>query len=95
VYEPVRLHVPAKRYLCATDPRYFSRLSAASVATLKLQGGPMSTAEIARFEQERYFREAVTIRRFDDQGKVVGLVTPALETYRPLLESIAIGAHQA
>jgi phosphonate degradation associated HDIG domain protein len=95
VYEPVRLHVPAKRYLCATDPRYFLKLSAASVATLKLQGGPMSTAEIARFEQERYCREAVTIRRFDDQGKVVGLVTPALETYRPLLESMAIGAHQA
>jgi [1-hydroxy-2-(trimethylamino)ethyl]phosphonate dioxygenase len=95
VYEPVRLHVPAKRYLCATDPRYFSRLSAASVATLKLQGGPMSTAEIARFEQERYCREAVTIRRFDDQGKVVGLLTPALETYRPLLESIAIGARKS
>jgi phosphonate degradation associated HDIG domain protein len=95
VYEPVRLHVPAKRYLCATDPRYFLKLSAASVATLKLQGGPMSTAEIARFEQERYCREAVTIRRFDDQGKVVGLVTPALENYRPLLESMAIGAHQA
>ena len=95
VYEPVRLHVPAKRYLCATDPRYFSRLSAASVATLKLQGGPMSTAEIARFEQERYCREAVTIRRFDDQGKVVGLVTPALETYWPLLQSMAIGARKS
>jgi phosphonate degradation associated HDIG domain protein len=93
VYEPVRLHVPAKRYLCATNARYFSRLSAASVATLKLQGGPMSSAEIARFEKERYCREAVRIRYFDDQGKVAGLVTPQLETYRPLLESIAIGAH--
>ena len=93
VYEPVRLHVPAKRYLCATNARYFSRLSAASVATLKLQGGPMSSAEIARFEKERYCREAVRIRYFDDQGKVAGLVTPQLEAYRPLLESIAIGAH--
>src|SRR3984893_4478719 len=41
VFEPVRLHVPAKRYLCATDARYSSKLSQASVATLKLQGGPM------------------------------------------------------
>jgi len=95
VYEPVRLHVPAKRYLCATNERYFSKLSAASVATLRLQGGPMSAAEIARFEQERYCREAVSIRCWDDQGKVAGLVTPQLETYRPLLDSIAIGARHA
>jgi gamma-butyrobetaine dioxygenase len=40
VYEPVRLHVPAKRYLCASDPGYFSKLSSASVLTLGLQGGP-------------------------------------------------------
>src|SRR5271170_349418 len=30
VSEPVRLHVPAKRYLCATDSDYLSRLSRAS-----------------------------------------------------------------
>ena len=95
VYEPVRLHVPAKRYLCATNERYFSRLSAASVATLKLQGGPMSAREIARFEKERYCREAVRIRHWDDQGKVAGLVPPQLETYRALLDGIAVGAHQA
>ena len=91
VYEPVRLHVPAKRYLCATNERYFSKLSAASVATLKLQGGPMSAAEIARFERERYYEEAVRIRHWDDQGKVAGLLTPQLESYRPLLERIANG----
>jgi [1-hydroxy-2-(trimethylamino)ethyl]phosphonate dioxygenase len=89
VYEPVRLHVPAKRYLCATNERYLSKLSAASVATLRLQGGPMSAAEIARFEQERYCKEAVSIRCWDDLGKVAGLVTPQLETFRALLESIA------
>jgi [1-hydroxy-2-(trimethylamino)ethyl]phosphonate dioxygenase len=36
VSEPVRLHVPAKRYLCATDAQYLARLSPASVHTLKL-----------------------------------------------------------
>jgi predicted HD phosphohydrolase len=29
VFEPVRLHVPAKRYLCATDPNYAAQLRAA------------------------------------------------------------------
>ena len=47
VSEPVRLHVPAKRYLCATDPHYFAQLSPASVHTLQLQGGPMSPEEVA------------------------------------------------
>ena len=42
ISEPVRLHVPAKRYLCATDRQYLQRLSRASVHTLALQGGPMS-----------------------------------------------------
>src|ERR1700756_2724078 len=41
ISEPVRLHVAAKRYLCATDPDYRAKLSPASVHTLKLQGGPM------------------------------------------------------
>ncbi len=91
VYEPVRLHVPAKRYLCATNARYLSRLSAASIATLKLQGGPMSAAEIARFEQEPYYKEAIRVRCWDDQGKVAGLVTPRLDSYRTLLESLSVG----
>ena len=86
ICEPVRLHVPAKRYLCATDAQYFARLSPASVHTLRLQGGPMSPSEVARFESERYFRDAVRVRLWDDQGKVAGLRTPALEDYLPLVE---------
>jgi [1-hydroxy-2-(trimethylamino)ethyl]phosphonate dioxygenase len=86
ISEPVRLHVPAKRYLCATDAQYFARLSPASVHTLKLQGGPMSSAEVAKFESERYFRDAVRVRRWDDQGKVAGLKTPPLGEYLSLVE---------
>ena len=89
VSEPVRLHVPAKRYLCATDPGYYSRLSAASVTTLKLQGGPMSAAEIARFEAEQFHGAAVKVRRWDDQGKVAGLSTPDLGHYAALIERLA------
>ena len=49
VIEPLRLHVAAKRYLCATDSRYRRRLSDASRRSLHLQGGPMSAAEAAAF----------------------------------------------
>lgn len=86
VSEPVRLHVPAKRYLCATDAHYFSQLSSASAHTLKLQGGPMTAGETQRFESERYFREAVRVRLWDDQGKVAGLKTPPLEAYVAMLD---------
>ena len=89
VFEPVRLHVPAKRYLCATDPRYASKLSPASVVTLQLQGGPMSPAEIAGFEAERHHLDAVRVRRWDDLGKVEGLETLNLEDYRGLIEELA------
>ncbi|MBV9344962.1 MAG: HD domain-containing protein [Gammaproteobacteria bacterium] len=89
ICEPVRLHVPAKRYLCAIDPHYFAQLSAASVHTLALQGGPMSAQEIAGFEAEPQHREAVRVRHCDDLGKMVGLVTEPLEAYAGLIDRLA------
>ncbi|MBS0364631.1 MAG: HD domain-containing protein [Proteobacteria bacterium] len=89
VSEPVRLHVPAKRYLCAVDPQYFSQLSPASVHTLKLQGGPMTSTEVAKFEAEPWYRAAVTVRRCDDQGKVAGLATAPLQAYVELIDRLA------
>lgn len=91
VSEPVRLHVPAKRYLLATDAGYFAKLSPASVITLRLQGGPMAAHEIARFEAEPFYKEAVRVRHWDDAGKVAGLSTPGLGDYRALIEEFAIG----
>ncbi|MGH8269123.1 MAG: HD domain-containing protein, partial [Steroidobacteraceae bacterium] len=90
VAEPVRLHVRAKRYLCTVDPAYFSQLSPASVLTLKLQGGPMPADEVASFEAEPGFREAIVVRVCDDRGKVAGLATRRLEDYRELLQSLAM-----
>jgi len=89
---PVRLHVPAKRYLCATDHNYVAMLSQASIITLQLQGGPMTGPELLQFETEPYYREAVRLRRWDDQGKVVGLKTPGLAGYRELIEELALRA---
>jgi len=87
VSEPVRLHVPAKRYLCATRPEYFDKLSPASVLTLKLQGGLMTDAEVTAFEAEPFFRQALRLREWDDRGKIPGLATPDLVSYRALIEA--------
>lgn len=86
ISEPVRLHVPAKRYLCATRKAYLEKLSPASVVTLELQGGVMPPAEVARFEAEPFFAEAVRVREWDDRGKIAGLQTAGLLEYRVLLE---------
>ena len=86
VTEPVRLHVPAKRYLCAADAGYFGLLSAESVRTLSLQGGPMSAAETAAFEALPHARDAVAVRRWDDQAKDPALTPPRFAHFAPLLE---------
>jgi gamma-butyrobetaine dioxygenase len=87
VTAPVRLHVAAKRYLCAVDPAYLAALSPASRRSLDLQGGPFSADTVRAFEQERAFAKAVALRRWDDAAKVPGLVVPGLAHYRACLEA--------
>ena len=87
VAEPIRMHVAAKRYLCATEPSYLDELSPASILSLELQGGPYSPAEVAAFEASPHAGDAVRLRRYDDVGKVPGLETPGLEHYRPVLQA--------
>lgn len=88
IVECVRLHVSAKRYLCATDPAYFGKLSPASVHTLSLQGGPMSAEEVAEFRSNPFHDEAVRVRIWDEGGKVAGMKTRAFRDYVPLLERV-------
>lgn len=91
VTECVRLHVAAKRYLCATDPTYLSKLSPASRHTLALQGGPMNAAEVEAFEANPFFREAVRVRIWDEGGKVPGMRTRSFRDYAPLLRRVVGG----
>jgi phosphonate degradation associated HDIG domain protein len=90
VVDPVRLHVAAKRYLCAVEPAYLAGLSEASRRSLRLQGGVMSPDEVRRFEREPWFRSAVAVRRWDDAAKVHGLVVPGPEQYRACLEAVLL-----
>jgi phosphonate degradation associated HDIG domain protein len=85
VTEPVRMHVAAKRYLCAVEPGWAKTLSSASVYTLGVQGGPMNGAEIEEFAASRYARDACRLRRWDDAAKDPDADAPAFEHFRPLL----------
>lgn len=88
VTAPIALHVAAKRYLCATEPAYFTSLSPSSVRSLGLQGGPMNAREASAFERRPGFADAVAVRRWDDLGKVSGLDLGRFDRYVPLLESL-------
>ncbi len=95
VVDPVRLHVAAKRYLCAVEPDYRAGLSEASEKSLCLQGGPMTPDEVLQFEQEPRYRSAVAVRRWDDGAKVPNWQVPGVEHYRRCLESVLQSAGNA
>jgi predicted HD phosphohydrolase len=82
VTEPVLLHVAAKRYLCAVEPDYFAKLSKDS----------MSAEEIAEFEAVPQYKEAVQLRRFDEQAKVKGLQTPPASHFMQYVERVILPA---
>lgn len=86
VCEPVKLHVPAKRYRCAVDGEYMSQLSAASTLSLRLQGGPMTDDEIAVFRQNAWFKQAIQLRGWDEAAKIPDLETPSLTHFLNYVE---------
>jgi phosphonate degradation associated HDIG domain protein len=81
VTEPIRLHVFAKRYLCAVDAVYRGLLSPGSIRSLELQGGVLTGGEIQNFECNQHAAGAVRLRRWDDRAKVPSLVVPDLGHY--------------
>ena len=82
VTEAVRLHVPAKRYLCRAIDGYWDGLSAASKRSLEVQGGTFSEAEAAAFlAASPHAAAAADLRRWDDLAKSAGVETPPLEHY--------------
>jgi gamma-butyrobetaine dioxygenase len=88
VIEPVRLHVPAKRYLCAVEPDYYDRLSRASKRSLALQGGPIPAREAVRFAARPFAAEAIRLRRWDDLAKEPGCEVPSPDHYHELIEAV-------
>ena len=93
VAEPVRLHVEAKRYLCAREAGYWEALSPLSQRTLEIQGGPFTDEQARAFEQLPHAQAAVSLRRWDDIGKKGGVSTPPLDHYLALAAGCALSAH--
>lgn len=87
VTEPGRLHVAAKRYLCATEQEYCTRLSPVSVRSLELQGGPFTKEQAAAFETNAHYADAVQVRRYDERAKEPDLATPDFDHFRKVLEA--------
>jgi phosphonate degradation associated HDIG domain protein len=84
----VRYHVAAKRYLCATRPEYYQRLSKASIHSLNLQGGPMDAAEISEFEKNPNLAKIIKIRHLDDAGKRADMQTPDFWHFAPMVQRL-------
>jgi phosphonate degradation associated HDIG domain protein len=85
VLAPIRMHVDAKRYLCATVSGYSGTLSPASRHSLELQGGPFGPDESKRFIEQPYAVDAVALRRWDDSAKSPTAITPGWDHYSLLL----------
>lgn len=95
VYRPIALHVAAKRYLCFTEPQYWSGLSPASQKSLTLQGGPFDPAQAQAFEHAGFWRDAVRLRRFDDMGKREDISGRAFADYLPMMRDLMAGTAKA
>ena len=90
VLTPIRLHVDAKRYLCAVAPAYWASLSDDSKRSLKLQGGAFSPEQAAKFIAQPFARDAVELRRWDDRAKAAGKTTPDFAHYVQKMRACAL-----
>lgn len=88
VTQLIRLHVPAKRYLCVVEPAYRAALSPASERSLLLQGGPMDADEVATFESDPWHRQAVELRRWDELAKDPDAPAPSLDELRRMIVDV-------
>ena len=86
ILEPIKYHVLAKRYL-AKDKKYFDQLSEASKISLKLQGGIMNDEEAKNFESNKFFKNSIKLRKFDEIAKKSGLKIKSINEYKNLLTS--------
>ena len=86
VFEPIKLHVQAKRYLCR-DKSYWNSLSEASKVSLKLQGGIMNDKEAKKFLSLKFHNDAILLRKYDDEGKIPNTKIKKIEEYRDLINS--------
>jgi len=86
VVEPIKLHVQAKRYLCR-NKSYWNNLSKASKVSLKLQGGIMNDEEAKKFVSLKFHDDAILLRKYDENGKMLNIKMKKIEDFRNLINS--------
>ena len=87
VTDVIRYHVDAKRYKVSKDPNYLDNVSPASIDTLKLQGGPMSKDEMAKFALLPNLDVILAVRSFDEAAKDPAMETPPLSYFASMAKS--------
>lgn len=87
VAELVKHHVDAKRYLTATNEKYFKNLSSASLKSLQLQGGPMQKEEVELFAAHPLFNDILLLRRWDEGAKIPNKELPPITDFYSELEA--------
>jgi phosphonate degradation associated HDIG domain protein len=90
VIEPIRLHVDAKRALCALEPDYYESLSEDSRRSLTLQGGVYTEREARAFVDKPFAADAMRLRRWDEKAKVPGATTPPIGHYLEIAARCAV-----
>ena len=89
IIEPILLHVEAKKYL-SREKKYFNSLSDASKISLKLQGGVMNDLDAKKFENNKNYKNAIKLRKFDEGAKQKNIKIKKIEDYKELLNSKVI-----
>ncbi|MDB4846788.1 HD domain-containing protein [Pelagibacteraceae bacterium] len=89
IIEPILLHVEAKKYL-SREKKYFNSLSDASKISLKLQGGVMNDLDAKKFENNKNYKNAIKLRKFDEGAKKENIKIKKIEDYKELLNSKVI-----
>jgi phosphonate degradation associated HDIG domain protein len=90
VCAPIRLHVDAKRALCALDHAYYEKLSEDSKRSLTLQGGIFNDSQLDTFLNSPYSKDAMALRRWDDMAKVPGIKTLSLNYFLDSASTIIV-----
>jgi predicted HD phosphohydrolase len=88
VTEPIKLHVCAKRFLCSVEKNYYEKLSFSSKKSLLLQGGLMSDNEQKIFINNKYYSDAIKIRKWDDNAKKDGIIIDSINDFKKEIMSV-------
>ena len=61
--------------------------SKASILSLKLQGGVLNNKDAKLFKKDKFFKESIKLRKFDEAAKKVGIKIKDIIDYKDLLKA--------